>query len=284
MRNAVSWFGRMVLVKRKHVAVLSAILLCAFAPTASAAAGIGKQMRSVSVIQVERPGGGALLFLGTEHAFDPSHPQFADILAAWRQFKAQVVLVEGGQWPSLSNPDEAIRKFGEMGYVTHLASTRRLPLASIEPPFGDEVAFMTQRFDPTTVKLFYALRVVPQWRATGLDVDKAMERLLQEPRFSMRGGWPESSEIRVTELDALLRKQNLNISSWRDVTYEMLDSESKQSSFRDIARASTDYRNQHMARVIVAALRSGKKVFVIAGNSHLRDLQPMLSRQLRDDN
>lgn len=268
-------------MKNKGSAILSLLVLIFCAHMACAAAGIGKQLRAVSSIRVERPDGGALLYVGTEHVFTPAHAQFADILSGWQNFQPQVALIEGGDWPTPSDAQTAIEKYGEMGYVTYLAAQARVPVSSLEPPFREEVAFMIRKFDPMAVKLFYALRVVPQWRATGVNVEQAMAKLLSEPRFGAQGGWAKDTDIRVKDLDKLLQNQNWNVMNWRNITYEALSSDGKDSMLNEIARASGDYRNQHMARKIVEAVRSGRRVFAITGNSHLRDLQPVMSRLLR---
>jgi hypothetical protein len=270
-------------MKKKGTAILSFLVLLFCVHMACAAADPGKQLRAVSSIRAERPGGGALLFMGTEHTFTPAHQQFADILSGWKNFRPEVALVEGGDWPIAGSAHSAIEKYGEMGYVTYLAAESRVPVYSLEPPFSEEVAFMTRKFDATAVKLFYALRLVPQWRATGVNLDKAMAKLLAEPRFGSQGGWAKNSDIRVEDLDNLLRSRNWNVASWRLVTYETLSSDGKASPMNEIARASGEYRNSHMTRKIVEAVRSGKRVFAIAGNSHLRDMQPIMARLLRSD-
>jgi hypothetical protein len=109
-------------------------------------------------------GTGALLFYGAEHTGDPKNPQISDIERRWAAFHPTVAYNEGGNPATLRDPEEAVHKYAEAGFLRYLAGRDQVPVATFEPSFDDEISYLLKRYSPEQVKTFYALRQVTEAR------------------------------------------------------------------------------------------------------------------------
>jgi hypothetical protein len=108
---------------------------------------------------------GMLLLYGAEHTVDPKNPQVADIENRWAAFQPTVAYNEGGNPPTFEDFREAVQTYGEAGFVRSLAGRDQVPVATFEPPFDEEVAYLLKTFTPQQLKVFYALRQVTEERS-----------------------------------------------------------------------------------------------------------------------
>jgi hypothetical protein len=223
----------------------------------------------------------SLLFLGTRHTFDAKDPQVADIKRLFFKFRPTLVLIEGGDWDVAANEEAAVRAGGEMSFARYLSSTLGVKAVSLEPNFDEEIAAMLQSHKAVDVKLYYALRMISQFRRqqAAISLVEQMNQLLSvhAPR-----GLPklDVSPRNVDELDALLKKRFPNLSNWENVdpwTDGRFPVEADGVALLDaVAKSSATYRNRHMATLIKAHSSKGNRVLVITGVSHLAALMPLL--------
>src|SRR5262249_39190697 len=140
-----------------------------------------------------------LLYYGVAHTYNPADPQVSEIERLWAEFHPEIAFNEGGDPPIEKSPDDAVRKYGEPGLVRFLAARDRIPVMSIDPTRGEEVAFLRKKFSQEQVKLFYVLRVVAQHiKNRGVDtIDQELERVF--PIFANMPGMNISPNS-ITEL------------------------------------------------------------------------------------
>src|SRR5690606_16826139 len=108
-----------------------------------------------------------------------------------------MVFNEGGDPPTAETRDAAITQFGEAGLVRYLAARDAIPVRSLEPTRESEVELLLRSWEPEQIKLFYALRELPQIRGTAgarspeAHVDMALGALGQ---FSSLEGPPHDAD------------------------------------------------------------------------------------------
>ena len=94
----------------------------------------GQGLKRLSAFVIKPTGGQAgILVLGSAHTFDPADSEVAEIEDQVSLFKPTTILVEGGRWPVAATRQEAVRKYGEMGFAYWLASAKGIPVSDADP-------------------------------------------------------------------------------------------------------------------------------------------------------
>ena len=217
-------------------------------------------------------GDGALFYYGARHTFDPEDPQIAEIEAAWTRFRPDIAFNEGGFPPYQKTRDDAVTKGGESSLVRFLAMRDDVPTTTLDPLRAEEVAALASRFTREKVKTFLLLRSANHFidRHGAEKVDDEISRVLaihdQTPGLR---GTPRT----VEEFRALV-----DLSS---VRREWFDPAKTGTWFNDISRASSDYRDRHMVDFLTRHARDGRRVFAVAGGSHVFMQEPALRSRCR---
>ena len=216
---------------------------------------------------------GELLMFGAQHTRDPHHAELSEIERLWREFRPQIAFSEGGIRPAASRRDESVVRYGEPGLVRFLADLDHVTLAGLEPPEGEEAAWLTGQFQPRQVKLFYVLRYL----SPGTPADEERRRVLELVHKRHRLTGPPNSP---RELDALAAELLPELKDSRSIPASWFDPTRSDTFLNHIAQRSSDYRNCHMVPLVVQAVRSGKRVFVVVGGSHVVMQEPALRSAL----
>lgn len=223
-------------------------------------------------------GSGELLMFGVRHTNDPRDAQIADIERLWHEFKPQVAFSEGGIRPAAPGPDQAITRFGEPGLLRYLADNSRVELCSLEPPEDQEAAAMAAQFPQEQVKLFYILRNLSS-ASDGRSLEERRHSAFQSVRQRRRLTGPPNS---VKELNLLIARLLPQLPDSSSIPKQWFDPSRSDTFLNQIARGSSDYRNCHMVPLIVGTVRTGKRVFVLVGGSHVMVQEPALRSALRN--
>ena len=226
---------------------------------------------------------GALFYLGARHSDDPTDPQVAEIEAAWAAFGPTVAFYEGPERPISATADETVRQTGESGFVRWLASRDGVPTEGLEPAPGPEFEAVAEAVGTEPAALFFVLREAARLRdrkgATGPALDEAVAALL---RRAAPLGLP------LTDLDALQGSYARHFSGsprapedWRDVPGAWFDpgADDAVTGGRFMAtanRASSTFRNRHMARILADAIVRGERVFAVVGRDHVPAQAPAI--------
>jgi hypothetical protein len=224
--------------------------------------------------------GGALHYVGAEHSSDPGHAQFAAIEAAFAAFRPTVVFYEGPERPLEETAEGTIRSFGESGYARFLARAAGVPVARLEPDPAEEFGAVGGTVGMEQGTLFFVLREAARLRdrrgLTGAELDAAIASLLER---AAAVGLPVAS---LDSLEAAYHRHFTTPADWRDAPAAWFDPFADDAAtggqFMAAAnRASSDFRNRHMTRVLAAAARGGGRVFAVVGRNHV----PMQAAALR---
>lgn len=231
---------------------------------------------NLSVLHKEL-GRNGFLFVGTNHTFAPDNPQIGGIEALFKAFLPTMVLVEGGLWPVAASKEDAIRKHSELGFTVWLAAQAKVPVKSADANEDEEIAFALKYHTPEEVRLYYALRYVPQWRGqdTGMSIEQNMARFLASPEFGKyfpAGAKPTT----VPELEQICAERLPGMTNWRDVQFNLSFNGIRQSLLTEIDKTVNGFRNAHIENTLNAAVAQGERVFLITGSTHLARLLPRL--------
>ena len=216
-------------------------------------------------------GRGRLIYFGARHAYEPNDPQLAQIERLWATFKPEAAFFEGADpesMPPAVKSREEVR--GESGLVLFLAARDGLPVRTLEPPRGDEVALLLKRYSPEEVKVFYVLRQIPQFRSgTHTEsIETYAENVL---------GWLSSGpELKgaprsVAELKSSSARLFPQLADWRDVPQAWFDPvpAPPPTYLNDVSRRLSELRDRHMLTLLSGQVAQGKRVFAVAGASHV---------------
>ncbi len=214
-------------------------------------------------------GKGALLYFGARHTNDPKDTQIAQIETLWRQFRPTLAFNEGGDPPALPSIEEAVSRIGESGLVRFLAARDKVPVRSLEPSKADEAAMLLKTYTPEQVKVFYALRQVPQFRNSKRDetIEAHMNFVLGKWLASVPGleGAPNS----VTELERICLWLTPALQDWREAPQSWFDPTKSEAYTNRVSRLSGEFRDRHMVKLLIDAVKQGQRVFAVVGVSHV---------------
>lgn len=213
-------------------------------------------------------GKGALIYFGVRHTYDPKDAQIAQIEKLWKEFRPTAAYNEGGNPTASSTIKETVSKSGESGLVRFLAARDQIPVFSLEPSRADEAAMLLKTYSAEQVKVFYALRPVPQYRNRKNDetIEAFMTRLLSNlSHISGLEGAPSS----VAELDRSCLWLSPHLKDWRAVEQSWFDPVASHAYTNQISRLSSEFRDLHMVKLLVDEVKQGKRVFAVVGGSHV---------------
>jgi hypothetical protein len=221
---------------------------------------------------------GMLLFYGAEHTVDPTNPEIADIEARFAHFQPDVAYNEGGNPPTLEDVTNAVREYGEPGFVRSLAGRERVPVATFEPPFDDEVGYLLRANTPQQVKIFYALRQVTEERSrqASTSVDERINSWLS--RYLPEHGL-KCAPNNVTELGAACKRLFPELADWHQVPEEWFGPRKSGHYTNKLAVESGDFRNRYIFHLLVNRVKRGDHVFAVIGSSHVVMLEPALTKE-----
>jgi len=218
----------------------------------------------------------ALLFVGTEHAFDPSAALFGVLDADWDAFAPQHLIVEGGDWPILADREAQIRAYGEMGYLSQRARTAGVEVSSFEPTRAEEDRRVLDADTIDTAKLYFVLRMLPQWRNTaGLDAvaPKAAEFL---SAFARRTDVPSAlidrRPLSIADIDAMTKALYGPTADWRSIDAHLRIDGQSSPALRAVDAKVNALRNDRLFEAIRQAIDRRKRTMVVAGSTHLAAL------------
>ena len=211
---------------------------------------------------------GALLYFGAAHTSDPADPQLALIEREWGQFRPDIAFTEGGFPPIERTRAEAIRRAGEPGLVRFLAARDNVPTTTLDPSRAEEVTELTRYFSREQIKLFFVLRAVSQYvqRAGESGLPQELDRLLGI--FTARPGLSGSPRT-IEELYAAYSRSFPDRAALAEIEVSWFDPAASETFFNEISRASSDYRDLHMVRLLARHVANGHRVFAVVGGSHV---------------
>lgn len=213
---------------------------------------------------------GPLFYFGTRHTFDPNDWQIRAIEDYWHQFHPSLALNEGGDPPVLESREAMVQRFGEAGLVRFLAKASGIPVRSLEPPPHQERALLLTDFSVEQVKVFYVLRGVVQFRKSRNDervegfVERVVRGLSREPGL-------EGPPCSLAEFEQSYARLFSAPPDWKVVPEDWFDPviSRPQPYTNRLSRRLSEFRDRHMAKLLISEVKQGNRVFAVVGGSHV---------------
>lgn len=236
------------------------------------------QHKSPYILQFNT-GSGSLLFYGAEHTGDPKDRQIADIERRWTAFHPTVAYNEGGDPPTLDDPDAAVKQYAEPGFLRFLAGRDHIPVATFEPSFDDEVAYALKNYSRQQVKVFYALRQVTEARVAA-GTTPLEERIKDWLSNYLPDHGLKNSPNTLEEFTESCKSLFPDLTDWRKVSEDWFDPTQSGHYTNDLANDTGVFRDKHIFHVLVERAKRGDRVFAVIGASHVVVQEAALMRVL----
>ncbi|MBX7230239.1 MAG: hypothetical protein K1X48_11630 [Burkholderiaceae bacterium] len=240
--------------------------------------------KGVSTIYREKKSS-ALLYVGIRHTYESSDPQIALIEKFFTEFRPTLVLIEGGNWPVAASKTDAIKLYGEMGFLRFLAASEKLESRSFDTDLHIEITEALKYHSPEDVKLYFLLRMVPQFRARdGLEaVNDRMTEYLNLIHTSNSFGLslpPTTAPKNLQELNEMFILRFGPLVDWRTVDANLSISDKKFKLLLDIDKTVNEFRNNVIEKEIFIAMDKNFRVMILSGYTHLSALAQRILKKL----
>ncbi len=232
---------------------------------------------------------GELVYYGAIHTIDANNPQNAEIEELWDSFQPTLAFSEGGIWPLEKTHYEAITKHGEQGLLRFLASRDNVPLESIDSTMRNQAIFLRRHFSPMEIKMYFILiqAVINKRLKRNLEdvryVDLILKSLVKisssksiARNLSNYYNQDKRTPQNLQQFEYLMAKKFPEIKNWKDFPSSYFYDFRKGKFLPEIHQKLNEFRDQLMLAKLIAKLKKGERIFVVAGRSHLDRLEPAL--------
>ncbi len=216
-----------------------------------------------------------LYYFGSNHTFDPNHPQFKELNTFFDNFikdtnkNNRLVAVEGGVRPVEKTANEAIQNQAESGYACFLASQDNIRAISPEPERKDEMEGLLDKFTRDEIQYYYFARVVHQWNRKNPkpDFEEYMSRFLQNDKYE--SGWNEY-DFSITHM----KEVHENIFGTKFDEHDMMFFYNAVNPVdlnyitNKYSRAMGINRDAFIVKTLIDEWNKGNSIFVVFGSGH----------------
>jgi hypothetical protein len=220
-----------------------------------------------------------LLYFGSDHVYDPGHPQVAHIERLWSALRPTIAFNEGGSPPALPTVAEAVARHGESGLVRTLAARDRVEVHSLEPSYEAQVLTLRATYTAEQIKLFYALLQMEQSyhqtseRSPAATLDHVLHGLGTIPGLA---GAPQN----YTQYSHACQRLLPATPDCMRPPAAWLDPADTGAYTNVLSATLAQQRDEHMVTLLRGALRPGARVFAVVGSSHVFMQEQALRRAL----
>ncbi|HEY5884445.1 MAG TPA: hypothetical protein VIT88_07140 [Pyrinomonadaceae bacterium] len=216
-------------------------------------------------------GRGRLLYFGAKHVFGSNDPQLTQIEKLWVRHKPEVAFFEGADpesTPTAAKSRDEVT--GESGLVVFLAARDGVPVFTLEPAKGQEIALLLNTYTPEQVKVFYVLRQIPQFNS-GTHTESIESYTGNILRWLSSKPELKGAPRTIAELKASTSRLFPKLADWRDVPQAWFDPVPTPAPtyLNDVSRRLSELRDRHMLTLVAEQVVQGKRVFAVVGASHV---------------
>lgn len=242
----------------------------------------GKGQAEVPYVLEYRNLGQTLIFIGSIHTANPTHPQVRLIDKKWNEFidhsnKQKHVFSEGNLRPvNGRTKDQAIASDAESGQICWLANDAKIPNTSPEPDRAKEIDYLHKRgHSYEKIFTYYFARQMLQW--VNYDHKTQPDWKAYADRLSLYKSVHDFGGLELN-LDSML-------GMYRQVSGKDFSIEDKQTLYdlsdpgqNAISSASGLYRDYELFSAIKTRWNDGCDVFIVYGSGHAIVLEPALEK------
>lgn len=223
--------------------------------------------------------GGGLVLVGVTHMVgEHSNSQLTDIERIYHAFSPTLVLTEGGVWPVKDNKYAAVNCCGEMGFITYLASLDGVKVDTWEGCPEHEAAYLLSQFTMEELKVFYALRYVPQLMTHSEQFAEDQLNAILRQKGGIEAEFKLSSPPYSThELNQWLSNTMAAELSWMDFqVFEETIQLDGLNQLVEIRQAVNELRVQAGAEKLNKYVAEDYRVLMIVGKDHFRGIMALI--------
>jgi hypothetical protein len=204
---------------------------------------------------------------------------FERIEAAFTELAPSFAMHEGTPPAVEADREVAIRRHGEAGLVSWLASRAGISTASMDIPLPEEAALLAHELPRRDVLVFLVVRQLASFnrKTARMDFDGYFNEFfaLVAPPLGLRAvDWPMIEEEHLRMMGTPLVRS--------DVTGVETDPLREALPTQRIAARSNRMRDEHMLRRLVGAAGAHGRVFATVGVTHAVMLEPALRAAFED--
>ncbi len=225
--------------------------------------------------------GKELYWFDVHHSNDPNASIFGRIENTFKEFRPDLVLVEGGYNHFEGDRDKAIYE-GESAFAAWLAKQNGTAVEDIEPPFGEQIAYLQSKYPAEDILAMYLIRQLTSLRFMS-DVSRSdfEEMLLDQSRFLVGSGLRVAGEDSLEHILRIVNRflpQPVGADNW-----EQLDKRQMAAVYaREGGVLYPIYNDIYLFRNIWLVDLIGRmrghydRIFVVMGGQHLEDTRARL--------
>lgn len=243
----------------------------------------------------------SLKYFGARHSANPHDVMFEHLHTIFLDFKPDVVFVEGLQSEKVKENivdlvtsisySEAIKRGGESVYTVKLALEHGVPWICPEPEDRDLYAHLVSLcgFSQSHVAAWNLMRLVPQWQRRDEEMSFEVYAESYVYWFKKNTEWPDFDYSYAHAMEAIegVLGEKLNLDDrvragelvdpicWDHICVEW-------TVINRIAKASSEYRDEHIVTSIGKRLLEGGRVLVVYGASHAVIQEPAFRFLLKE--
>jgi len=222
---------------------------------------------------------GHLVYFGAFHTVDEYDSQFRELEHLWEKTKPDLALSEGHVWPVEASRRESVRKYGEQGLLAYLADRDDIPVKTIDPSRLTQAHFLSLRFRPMQIKMYFILlQGVINRRMGWENSPESANRILFELR---KMGFLRGRPFNYSEFYFLFKSIFPEIGDWRNIPQEYFHNKKKGKFIAKIHKAVSRFRNEYMLERVIKEIKKGNRVFAVVGRSHVVIQEPFLKKALQ---
>lgn len=213
-----------------------------------------------------------LTYIGFHHSFDPQNPDFKVIEDEWGKFKnrtegkKRIAFIEGGIRDDRDSRDGAIISNGEAGLVTWLGKQDVIEVYSPEPPEDEEKDMLNKKYGKNLVDLYDFCRSADQYNRFLPEKKK----VISFREYALRNSSEDNYDSIVNDYKSITgRDFSLENTDYiHELTNPYPSPESKSTVINQIARDSSDFRDQWILSGIDRHWGEGDSIFIVYGSKH----------------
>jgi hypothetical protein len=224
-----------------------------------------------------------IYYIGFKHLSDPEHPDFLMIDRYWNDFMSKtggnncVVLIEGNLRAFVNSKETMIKRSGEGGYATYLATKNNIPVYCPEPPLPEELKILKQKFSGEHILLFYYIRWVNFFYKRNKEdtPDNIFQKALTNLKDYLKGTDIDVTSTHINKIYFDLFGNDMNKTELDEIRKLVFPIPGK-TVINDIAVEDILIRDQWIVGQIEQLWEKEKNIFIVYGQTHAHLQEPAI--------
>lgn len=226
-----------------------------------------------------------LCYFGGKHTTNINHPQFTKIKDWWSKWlkitnkTSRLAVVEGRLQGKFSNKNEAIKLGGEGGYLSYLADTKQVKIASFEPKRKWIEKQLLTRFDRDEIQFQYLACMA--WQCLENYSWESIENCLKNylNTCAKTSAW-SNYDFSLKHMNSLCAKitgkeiNQHNSNSWND----LINPFNKRSPLIKISTTELELRDTYIVKKLIKKYQQKISLFVLYSYQHAYRQKPALTK------